>query len=1206
MILEKLLVIMNVETPIETVVQQLANAVDLTMNPSMSQEKRHEAYRLCDSFKNEFPLCIQCQCALYFTSDNAPYTDIVRHFGLQLMEHCIKFRWYQMGQEDKLLIKNTIMNLVNSASPALQINYLKDALARVVVEMIKREWPQHWPGMLNELEYATTLGCCQTETVMLIFLRLFEDVILLQTIDNAARRRDISKELQLSMSKIFPFFINVIDAHCRQYLEFLSRNEQNAATSIIRAIQLALTNVGELFEFIQLSHVNFKDCYVITVLCSLLNDFNFRQPAVDCLSILLARKCKNEERECVVKLFDQPLQQISMVVLKSITQEANDENNIFLKTLSKVVSMLSPVLCAFWKDNKLHTFNIEESEKILLYYVELLHVCLGHNSLNVITNINQAWCTLFKHSEISKNILFQQNYIPKWFLLSSKKLIKIDYKNLDSYTLLDFTDEESYNTVFYHTRAEIVETIRCASVVENTIMFSVTENLFKSCIDKTLTRMKMIPICESDSDEFMEWEVIILILDGVVSKLSLTPDSDIVRRGLKLIELCLKFDTRDPLILSFLLSSVSALFMFLTATSWPSEYLHATLNKMYEYLILECHPDDQLYVPIKDLRFHSASLFIKLSIKFPNLLLPVFDKLCSLSDQLLLKSSKTGDHLNVCLRLQEALLVLNNHVPDYDKQVQLITHILEPCQLMWQKIQTIVSGTPEGLLTYLGLDRPPVDLESDPCLENRNHLSHCVSVLASIMTRSNTNVSLSKSPFISPVTEPVLLLLPNVFLLIKNLNSLCSDNLKKMMHLSYVTVLQMFPQEREALLGKNTVSEKNDPFQMFRQKPKPDPVHKIKCLILHIYENCLLVLGKSCQLLGDRFYALQNFAPSFVATIMSDAESLPHVRIRIIMKNFIKPFLINCSSKYHDTVLIPILNSFLSHMLMRLSVTWQNIPEREEYDSKEGDTEELLEDMIIRLLTREYLDLIRLCLTSSNDLKTSPHGSVEEIPIYQTNNDLSELGVKLLRNEQSRRLIVESILNGLSWNSSISQFWKTCQIFHWDSRPVSPPWSDSQSSFKATTLVQLVVKHFALEDERTAMTIAPDLLIAVLESLHWFGHHDSNMGPLLATCLNIYEIFRSKNEQLLSVFRKLPEINLETLERFDKWVLSNDQLNNKVNKGKREMLKKILAGCIGKDVSQTHKRRAELRDLPRVHIPKICTSDLLENGDDLNINKLQN
>jgi exportin-5 len=30
--------------------------------------------------------------------------------------------------------------------------YIKDALSRIIVEMIKQEWPQQWPEMLSELE----------------------------------------------------------------------------------------------------------------------------------------------------------------------------------------------------------------------------------------------------------------------------------------------------------------------------------------------------------------------------------------------------------------------------------------------------------------------------------------------------------------------------------------------------------------------------------------------------------------------------------------------------------------------------------------------------------------------------------------------------------------------------------------------------------------------------------------------------------------------------------------------------------------------------------------------------------------------------------------------------------------------------------------------------------------------------------------------
>ena len=60
--------------------------------------------------------------------------------------------------------------------------HIKDALARVIVEMIKREWPQQWPTLLEELQMASSQGPGQTEQVLLIFLRLAEDVALLQVI----------------------------------------------------------------------------------------------------------------------------------------------------------------------------------------------------------------------------------------------------------------------------------------------------------------------------------------------------------------------------------------------------------------------------------------------------------------------------------------------------------------------------------------------------------------------------------------------------------------------------------------------------------------------------------------------------------------------------------------------------------------------------------------------------------------------------------------------------------------------------------------------------------------------------------------------------------------------------------------------------------------------------------------------------------------
>lgn len=41
-------------------------------------------------------------------------------------------------------------------------NHIKDVLSRIVVEMIKREWPQHWPDMLMELDTLFRQGVWRT------------------------------------------------------------------------------------------------------------------------------------------------------------------------------------------------------------------------------------------------------------------------------------------------------------------------------------------------------------------------------------------------------------------------------------------------------------------------------------------------------------------------------------------------------------------------------------------------------------------------------------------------------------------------------------------------------------------------------------------------------------------------------------------------------------------------------------------------------------------------------------------------------------------------------------------------------------------------------------------------------------------------------------------------------------------------------------
>lgn len=81
---------------------ELARAVEITMSLEASQAARREAYDACDRFKETSPLC--AEVGLYLVA-NVNHSPVARHFGLQLMEHTVKYRWNQISQTEKIFIK---------------------------------------------------------------------------------------------------------------------------------------------------------------------------------------------------------------------------------------------------------------------------------------------------------------------------------------------------------------------------------------------------------------------------------------------------------------------------------------------------------------------------------------------------------------------------------------------------------------------------------------------------------------------------------------------------------------------------------------------------------------------------------------------------------------------------------------------------------------------------------------------------------------------------------------------------------------------------------------------------------------------------------------------------------------------------------------------------------------------------------------------
>lgn len=316
---------------------ELARVVQIMMSPDVPHQERVDVYNACERFKETSPLC--AQCGLYLAQKSPNKSSVVRHFGLQLMEHCIKYRWTQISQTEKLFIKENSMKLLQDGTePMMQEEtHIKDALSRVIVEMIKREWPQQWPTLLSELSQACTHGENQTEIVLLVFLRLVEDVALLQTLESNQRRKDIYQALTTNMAEIFDFFLRLMDQHFSEFKKKTAIGNVAEALSHSKVVQVVLLTLTGFVEWVSINHIMADKGRLLQILCVLLGDPIFQCSAAECLLQVVNRKGKTDDRKQLMILFtEDALRCIYASAIAPVNQEYRDSHYFFLKKLTQV------------------------------------------------------------------------------------------------------------------------------------------------------------------------------------------------------------------------------------------------------------------------------------------------------------------------------------------------------------------------------------------------------------------------------------------------------------------------------------------------------------------------------------------------------------------------------------------------------------------------------------------------------------------------------------------------------------------------------------------------------------------------------------------------------------------------------------------------------------------------------------------------------
>ncbi|XP_030604531.1 exportin-5 [Archocentrus centrarchus] len=1180
--------------------EQLVKAVNVIMDAETSQIYRLEALKFCEEFKETSSLCVPCGLQLADKTQAA----VVRHFGLQILEHVIKFRWNNMQQQEKVHLKDCAMQLLSNGTHSIleEESHIKDALSRIVVEMIKREWPQHWPDMLKEMETLTKQGEAQTELVMLILLRLAEDVITFQTLPTQ-RRRDIQQTLTQNMESIFSFMMGILQVNVEDYRKLKgSPGHELQLRAHCRVAVATLNTLAGYIDWVSLVYITSRNCHLLEILCLLLSEPELQLEAAECLLIALSRKGKQEERKPFMLLFDDVAIQYILSAAQSAdglalcqkstesqAVEVVERRYVFLKRLCQVLCALGGQLCSLVGSD----VDVEVPAN-LSKYMEALLAFTTHSSQFLKSSTLATWGALFRHETLSKDAVVVEIAI-RFLRTSMTNLVKTGFPSREDnpsceYSRVDFDSDEDFNFFFNSFRAQQGEVLRSACRVVPLEAFQIGAEWLQyqitSPIDTGDTTSKTAEgLCSLLSPSVVQWDAMTVFVECMFSQIvkSLEEEKLPIDQSMELLQALLNYETKDPLILSCVLTNVSALFPFAVHRT---HFLPQVLIKLFKAVTFAI--DQETKAPwtraVKNVRRHACSSIIKICRDYPQYMLPCFEMFYNHVKELF-SSGVTVTHMEKC-SLMEALVLISNQFKDFEKQKAFVDELMASVTAEWTSDEIRhVLWDPATFLSFIGADKVVTEEREDRDMSfNRGRLSFCLYAILAVVKRARWPADLEEAKaggfvvgytpagapmYRNPSTAQFLVLLPNLLALIRTQNSLFMPENMARLSETFSRAHEIMDSEKKVVLGLS-----HHLYHIYDSPVYKTNIERMQGFFCTLYDNCYQILGSAGVSLQQEFYTIDKLAEGIAGSAFVSLDHMPDHRLRPMIRLFLRQLVLSCPQEYYENLLCPLLGPLFGYMLQRLNMRWQVINQRtsingeheeEELVNQESQvTQEMLEEQVVRLLTREVLELLTVSCISRK--LAEPAANKEEIDEEemmmdsaqtaspaQPTEELTELGKCLMKHENLYMSLLTLSFTSLSWKDTTNCH-RTASLVCW-------------------TLLRQVVGGNLLPEAVTWF------FTSVLRGLQVHGQHEVCNSTLTQLALLIYENLRPRYMELRGVMIQIPNISLEALDQYDHRLM-DPSAQKFGDKKRKDQFKKLIAGTVGKALCQQFRKEVHIRNLP--------------------------
>ncbi|KAM4772449.1 exportin-5 [Rhinophrynus dorsalis] len=1178
------------EEQVKSVCEQLVRAVTVIMEPESSKEYRLEALKFCEDFKENNPDCVVCGLHLAEKTQ----LPVIRHFGLQVLEHVVKFRWNNMSQADKTFLKGSVLELISKGIHSIleEEGHIKDMLARIMVEMIKREWPQQWPNMLEELDALTKFGEAQTELVMLILLRLAEDVVTFQTLPTQ-RRRDIQSYMTQNMDTLFTFMLDIVQERVQQYqlLKTDPTNEEKSQ-SLCRVAVSALNTLAGYIDWVSIKHITAKNCILLQMLCLLLGEPGLQLEAAECLLIAVSRKGKMEDRAPLLVLFGNDA--ISCILNSAQMADGEilvEKRYVFLKRLCQILCALGSQICALISAPDVE---VKMPENFKMYLESLL--CFTRHPSQFLKSCTLAtWGALFRHEVISRDPQLLAA-VPEFLKISTNNIVKAGFPSKNDspsclYSRVDFDNDEDFNTFFSSFRATSGDVVRLACRLDPHTGFSMGRDWLRYQLTSsqgagTKDGQSGEEHCSLLSPQFVQWDAMTFFCECAFGQMfrTLSNEELPVTDGTELLQRILSFETRDPLILSCILTNLSTVFPFISSITTFVPFVLSKLFKEVTFELVQDVKQDSRYRAVKNVRRHACSSIIKICRDYTPLVLPYFDLIYTHVKKLLQEELLT--QMEKCV-VMEAVVLVSNHFKNFERQSTFLAELLSPLVSIWlsEEVQRAIS-CPDEFIAFIGADKlRDQQVQQDVCWLNRSQITFCVSGILGLMKRACWpqnpeeakaggflfGYTPSGSPiYRNPISAEVLKFLDGVCTLVRTLNNLYLPDIVQKMGDHYASTLDMLNVDKLSALGLL-----QPVLDLYHAPVYKTLSERLKIFLTTLYDNSYTILGQGGLSLQMDFYSVPDLASRLINSTFTNLDHVPDFRLRRVVRVFLKQFILSCPPEKYESLVCPILGPFLTYMSQRLSQKWVHMNHRSELSEEDcpelnSESQEVLDDQLLRLLTREVVDLVTSCCvskkntdhgtanTGADGVRGSTQADAEDEEMMATEVvpagflELTELGRVLMEKEEVSMALLLSAFSPLAWKDSLA-----CQR-------------------SAIHLCWPLLKHVIASSLPADAALC--FFVNVLRGLQTHGQHSGSLCALVHLAFQIYDNLRPLYPELRGVMEQIPGIQLDSLDQFDQRLLSPTQKLS--DKKRKEHFKRLVHGCVEKPLGEQFRKEVHIRNLP--------------------------